>query len=171
VRTYSGLPLMPSVLPSSLRSFPNFVARTTSSRFESQTQLCAGYEQGGTDTCQGDSGGPMFGRTGTGALKVVGATSYGEGCAARQARRLRPRARRHAARVDPLAGAQRRRLSSAAPGSRSTLRGARTDRAPRSSRAARAARGCAMMRTVPFTRRMVVIGGRRFRVERCGKAH
>jgi len=49
--------------------------------FEAQTQLCAGYPQGGTDTCQGDSGGPMFGRTGTGALKVVGATSYGEGCA------------------------------------------------------------------------------------------
>ena len=49
--------------------------------FEAQTQLCAGYPEGGTDTCQGDSGGPMFGRTGTGALKVVGATSYGEGCA------------------------------------------------------------------------------------------
>ncbi len=49
--------------------------------FEAQTQLCAGYPQGGTDTCQGDSGGPMFGRTGTGALKVVGAMSYGEGCA------------------------------------------------------------------------------------------
>ena len=43
--------------------------------------LCAGYPQGGTDTCQGDSGGPLFGRDGSGALKVIGATSFGEGCA------------------------------------------------------------------------------------------
>ena len=42
--------------------------------------LCAGFPQGGVDTCQGDSGGPMFGNVG-GALKVVGATSFGEGCA------------------------------------------------------------------------------------------
>ncbi len=51
------------------------------SSFEARTQICAGYPQGGTDTCQGDSGGPMFGRTAAGALRVVGATSYGEGCA------------------------------------------------------------------------------------------
>jgi trypsin len=51
------------------------------SSFEAQTQICAGYDKGGTDTCQGDSGGPMFGRTTLGELKVVGATSYGEGCA------------------------------------------------------------------------------------------
>ena len=49
--------------------------------FEAQTQICAGYPQGGVDTCQGDSGGPMFGRNAAGALRVVGATSYGEGCA------------------------------------------------------------------------------------------
>ncbi len=51
------------------------------SGFEPQTQICAGYPQGGVDTCQGDSGGPMFGRNAAGALRVVGATSYGEGCA------------------------------------------------------------------------------------------
>jgi secreted trypsin-like serine protease len=51
------------------------------SSFESATQICAGYDQGGTDTCQGDSGGPLFGKTATGELKVVGATSYGDGCA------------------------------------------------------------------------------------------
>ncbi|MEO8687971.1 MAG: serine protease [Solirubrobacteraceae bacterium] len=51
------------------------------SDFEAATMLCAGYPQGGTDTCQGDSGGPMFGRDAAGAPKVVGATSYGEGCA------------------------------------------------------------------------------------------
>ena len=51
------------------------------SDFDAQTMVCAGYPQGGTDTCQGDSGGPLFGRTAAGALKVVGATSFGEGCA------------------------------------------------------------------------------------------
>ncbi|HYH89822.1 MAG TPA: serine protease [Solirubrobacteraceae bacterium] len=51
------------------------------SDFDANSMVCAGYPQGGTDTCQGDSGGPMFGRDAGGALKVVGATSFGEGCA------------------------------------------------------------------------------------------
>jgi trypsin len=51
------------------------------SDFDAATMVCAGYPQGGTDTCQGDSGGPMFGHTTLGELKVVGATSFGEGCA------------------------------------------------------------------------------------------
>jgi secreted trypsin-like serine protease len=33
------------------------------------------------DTCQGDSGGPMLGRGSSGALRIVGTTSFGEGCA------------------------------------------------------------------------------------------
>ena len=49
--------------------------------FEVETMVCAGFPQGGVDTCQGDSGGPLFGHDGTGALKVVGATSWGTGCA------------------------------------------------------------------------------------------
>lgn len=56
-------------------------ARSYPDSFEAQTQLCAGFPQGGTDTCQGDSGGPMFGRTAERALLVVGSTSYGDGCA------------------------------------------------------------------------------------------
>jgi trypsin len=51
------------------------------SDFDAKTMVCAGYPQGGTDTCQGDSGGPLFGHTSLGELKVVGATSYGDGCA------------------------------------------------------------------------------------------
>jgi secreted trypsin-like serine protease len=51
------------------------------SDFDATTMVCAGFPQGGVDTCQGDSGGPMFGTDAAGALKVVGATSYGNGCA------------------------------------------------------------------------------------------
>jgi secreted trypsin-like serine protease len=55
--------------------------KAAASNFDPGLLTCAGYDAGGVDTCQGDSGGPLFGTTSTGALKVVGATSFGNGCA------------------------------------------------------------------------------------------
>jgi secreted trypsin-like serine protease len=51
------------------------------SDFDPKTMVCAGFPEGGVDTCQGDSGGPMFGKTSAGELRIVGTTSFGEGCA------------------------------------------------------------------------------------------
>jgi secreted trypsin-like serine protease len=49
--------------------------------FDSQTMVCAGEEAGGKDTCQGDSGGPLVVPIEGGAFRLVGDTSFGEGCA------------------------------------------------------------------------------------------
>jgi secreted trypsin-like serine protease len=48
--------------------------------------ICAGYLAGGRDTCQGDSGGPLFIK-GAGPKDdvIVGLTSFGEGCARKNA--------------------------------------------------------------------------------------
>ena len=48
--------------------------------FESDTQVAAGFPEGGVDTCQGDSGGPLLVPAGS-EFRLVGDTSYGAGCA------------------------------------------------------------------------------------------
>jgi secreted trypsin-like serine protease len=48
--------------------------------FDPESALCAGFPEGGVDTCEGDSGGPLLTTFGDGA-RLVGSTSYGEGCA------------------------------------------------------------------------------------------
>jgi trypsin len=49
--------------------------------FDPTTMVCAGEEAGGKDTCQGDSGGPLVVPIEGGAFRLVGDTSFGEGCA------------------------------------------------------------------------------------------
>jgi secreted trypsin-like serine protease len=48
--------------------------------FDPSTMVCAGFQSGGVDTCNGDSGGPLQAPTG-GTYRLVGITSWGDGCA------------------------------------------------------------------------------------------
>jgi trypsin len=48
--------------------------------FDASTMVCAGFLSGGIDTCNGDSGGPLQAPTG-GSYRLVGITSWGDGCA------------------------------------------------------------------------------------------
>jgi hypothetical protein len=51
------------------------------SAFHPATMVCAGQPGGGRDTCQGDSGGPLVAPVGDGSFRLVGTTSFGDGCA------------------------------------------------------------------------------------------
>jgi trypsin len=55
------------------------------SDFDQATMICAGFQGGGVDTCFGDSGGPLEAPLENGEYRLVGITSWGRGCAERDA--------------------------------------------------------------------------------------
>ena len=55
-------------------------ATSYGSGFHPETMVCAGEMAGGQDTCQGDSGGPLVTPIGGGAFRLIGDTSWGNGC-------------------------------------------------------------------------------------------
>jgi trypsin len=64
------------------KAYPNGLGGAAAGgSYDERTMLCAGYPQGGTDTCQGDSGGPLLATALDGTPRLVGATSFGDGCA------------------------------------------------------------------------------------------
>ncbi len=80
------LPVLPDA--DCVDSYPQFVKAD---------MFCAGYPEGKIDTCQGDSGGPIV----VGG-RVVGVTSWGEGCARRGKPGVYVRVARYAKDLHPV---------------------------------------------------------------------
>lgn len=52
--------------------------------YSSETNICAGYLDGGIDTCRGDSGGPLATIDQSGRAYQIGVVSFGDGCAKKE---------------------------------------------------------------------------------------
>lgn len=66
------------LMAASVPVMPETACRAAYPQFIAADMFCAGFPEGGVDTCQGDSGGPIVANG-----KLVGVTSWGEGCARR----------------------------------------------------------------------------------------
>ncbi|XP_037380672.1 transmembrane protease serine 3 [Talpa occidentalis] len=71
VLNHAAVPLLPNKLCNHRDVYGGIIA---------PSMLCAGYLKGGVDSCQGDSGGPLVCQERR-VWKLVGATSFGVGCA------------------------------------------------------------------------------------------
>jgi trypsin len=65
------------VIADSTCALPSFYG----ANFDAATMICAGYPNGGVDSCAGDSGGPLQAPRPAGGYRLVGITSWGDGCA------------------------------------------------------------------------------------------
>jgi secreted trypsin-like serine protease len=88
--------LMQATLP----VLPDEFCVETYPQFVKTDMFCAGYEGGKIDTCQGDSGGPIVAQG-----KLVGVTSWGEGCARRGKPGVYVRISRYAKDLHPVVDA------------------------------------------------------------------
>ncbi|SER15762.1 S1 family peptidase [Lentzea albida] len=79
---------------------PDDYCLDTYPHFLKEDMFCAGYDAGKVDTCQGDSGGPVVA-----GGKLVGVTSWGEGCARRGKPGVYVRISRYAKDLHPVVDA------------------------------------------------------------------
>jgi secreted trypsin-like serine protease len=85
------------LLQATVPVLPDDFCVETYPQFVKADMFCAGYEGGKIDTCQGDSGGPIVVNG-----KLVGVTSWGEGCARRNKPGVYVRLSRYAKDLHPI---------------------------------------------------------------------